>query len=1490
MTGAIIFTINGERHELLSCDPSTTLVQYIREKTTFKGTKVACGEGGCGSCAVLVSRYDTQTRAVEERTLNACLAPVCSLDGCAVTTTEGLGSSRSAKGLHAVHKRLAGFHASQCGFCTPGMAVSLYASLRKARGGQATAPHPVGVTDGVSNGAPCDENGGEDALTALRSLTQAAAEEAIGGNLRRCTGYRPILDACKSFAGAGLDVEDLGLSAFCKGDGRTQREVLPIYDAGDDPAFPDFLVRELEARASSQADASMAGNGHLATSEGVKTWHAPGSLAEVWRLLEEAASPDQVSSPVKLLCGNTMGGVYKDLPRPLVCISLSKIAELRQVTRSPEGVRVGAAISLAELIEVLAAAPSLTPPGKAQRQGPARSSAGEASPVFVELAEHLRQVATPHVRNAASVAGNLIMAQQRGFESDVATILLGVGASITISSKSSKSSPMPLGDFFLRDKLAPLEVVESITIPSWAPIETAIEFATKVGGFHVKDGEASPEHRGLRAICRTYRAAPRPRGNAHAFAIGAFVAILGPAPAPGGHSSANGIGAANGRQDGEEEGATVVRYVQLAFGAIGRKHPMRARRAEAFLTNRELTAGVLLEALAVLREELQPPPGTRKAEYRVSAAAGFLFAFLAPHAPRLSPPPQSAPAASPLRKDGGVTRGHQKFAFPKEHFPVSEPVPKLGAELQASGEAVYVDDIPSPPGCLHAAFVMSSVALAKVVGVDPTEALRLPGVTAFLSEKDVPAGGQNLSLSYGSPPLSDSLFAGDTVEFVGHPVGLVVADSYAHAKEAAAKVAISYDTQSAGSPILTLDDAVARSSFIPLPGFDRSKPSRGDAAKALREAVHKIEGAEASCGTQMHFYLEPNTALAVPDEGGTLTVYSSNQSPEMVQSSIAKCLGVRQHAVRVVTRRLGGAFGAKATRAALIAVACALAAFKLGRPVRMALDRNTDMAITAGRSEAKAKYDVGFDSDGRITALQMDVVLNAGVTKDLSIVSAMMLPTAACRYGWGAFHIDLKLCRTNLPTRTTMRAPGEVQGTFLAETVIEHVAAVLGLDPHVVRERNQLDMAALADFYKDGAPAQPSQYTLPRIWEGLKASARYEERAAAADEFNRASPWRKRGLAMTPVVYKVPMLVKPGRVSVHADGSVVVEEGGVEMGQGLWTKVRQTVAYGLGRLWEDDGADAGGEGAARREGGANGAAAHDRVPNGGVDMDKIRIIDQDSLSLPNGAISGASTTSEASCEAVRRACEVLVARLRPVREEVEKESAEKGRPATASWEDVIAKARSRDMDLSAQGFFSGKASGGGPISYLNFGAAVSEVEVDVLTGATTILRSDICYDCGKSLNPGIDIGQVEGAFVQGIGYLFEETIISDEGKLVSDGTWEYKIPSYDTIPRELNVELLHSSGNSKGILSSKASGEPPLLLAFSVHAAIRHAVRAARSACAALPPVAGDRVAGQRSERGGEAFFRMDNLATMDRVQALCGHDFVDRYLASMATVEGKGQ
>ncbi|OWM69066.1 hypothetical protein CDL15_Pgr025253 [Punica granatum] len=1339
----LVFAVNGQRFELSDVDPSTTVLEFLRLHTGFKSVKLGCGEGGCGACLVLLSRYDPASDRVEDYTVSSCLTLLCGIGGCSITTTEGLGNTKD--GFHPIHKRFSGFHASQCGFCTPGMCISLYGALVNAE--KTDRPEP---TKGFSK------------------LTVSEAERAISGNLCRCTGYRPIADACKSFA-ADVDIEDLGLNTFWrKGeDKEASLSRLPPYDQNTDiRGFPEFLKEEVKA------------------SDGLGVekcnWYSPVTLDELQCLFGQDGMDK--GHRVKLVVGNTSVGYYKENQRWDRYIDLRHIPELQVITKDKTGIEIGAAVtitkSIKELRDFSECLPNL-----------------DSGNIFRRLADHAEKVASWHIRNSGSLGGNLVMAQREKFPSDIVTVLLAAGSSVHILA-GSKHEIVTLDEFLKRPPLDSKSLLLSVKIPIW-------------------------ESRSSKILFETYRAAPRPLGNALPYLNAAFLAEVSQC---------------------DSSKVIHIKSCRMVFGAHGHEHAVRARRLEEVLVGgRALSLSLLREAIEVAKETVVPEDGISSPDYRRSLAAAFVFKFLVPLIESTAPMTKyldgyaNYSLAKDIKQDrkqledvaAQLSYGKQVIEVDKQYSPVGEPVKKSLSTIQASGEAVYVDDIPSPTNCLYGAFIYSTKPLARVKGIRFSPRLPKDAVISVVSFLDIPAGGENL----GSRTVlgNEALFSDELAHCAGDRVAFVVAESQKNADLAAEAALIDYDTEDLEPPILSVEDAVERSSFFEVPSFLQPKQV-GNFSEGMAEADHKILSARIQLGSQYYFYLENQSALAIPDEDNCMVIYSSMQCPEFLHGTVARCLGVPEHNIRVITRRVGGGFGGKSMRSMPVATACAVAAQKLNRPVRTYLNRKTDMILAGGRHPMKITYSVGFKSNGKITALHLDVLINAGLSADISPIVPQNIVGALKKYNWGSLSFEFKVCKTNHTSKSAMRAPGEVQGSFIAEVVIEHVASALLMEPDAIRNVNIHTYDSLSLFYGSNAAGAPKDYTGPSIWSKLDSSSDLARRAEEVKEFNIHNKWIKRGISRVPVVYEVTVRPTPGKVSVLSDGSVVVEVGGTELGQGLWTKVKQMVAFGLGLIQCDGSMEL---------------------------LEKVRVVQTDTLSVIQGGWTAGSTTSEANCQAVKLCCDTLVERLRPLRDSLREQM------GSVTWEVLIEQAYLQFVSLSASAFYCPESI---LMRYLNYGAAV---EIDVLTGETTILRSDIIYDCGKSLNPAVDLGQIEGAFVQGIGFfMLEEYTTNSEGLVNTNGTWTYKIPTLDTIPRVFNVEVL-SSGHHKGrVLSSKASGEPPLLLAASVHCATRTAIKEARR-----------QLLSWSGMDTTDSPFQLDVPATLPIVKGLCGLDSIEGYL-----------
>ncbi|HYF60920.1 MAG TPA: xanthine dehydrogenase molybdopterin binding subunit [Burkholderiaceae bacterium] len=733
--------------------------------------------------------------------------------------------------------------------------------------------------------------------------------------------------------------------------------------------------------------------------------------------------------------------------------------------------------------------------------------------------------------------------------------------------------------------------------------------------------------------------------------------------------------------------------------------------------------------------------------------------------------------------------------------PGFEPaVPHESAALHVAGRARYVDDLPEPAGTLHAAIGCAGLAHARIDGLDLSAVRAAPDVVDVLVAADLPAAN-----NYGAVIHDDPLLADGEVQYEGQPLFVVVAASHRAARVAARRATVSATPLPA---ILTIADAIAASAWV-LPPVE---VVRGDAPAALAAAPHRLRG-RSEVGGQDHFYLEGQVALALPQDDGGMVVHSSTQHPSEVQHVVAEALGLPSSAVRVECRRMGGGFGGKESQPALFACLAAVAARRLGRPVKLRLDRDDDMTITGKRHPFEADWEVGFDASGRLLALDVVLASDCGYSADLS---GPVNDRALCHLDNAYFLEHLRArslrCRTHKVSNTAFRGFGGPQGMFVIEEVIDAIARALGLDPLEVRRANL--------YGPDGRDVTHygqvvSDDVLPRVIDRVAARAGYAERRAAVEAFNRRGGPLRRGLALTPVKFGIsfnaPHLNQAGALlQLYADGSLLVNHGGTEMGQGLFTKVAQVVA---------------------REFDLPAAA--------------VRVSATDTSKVPNTSATAASSGSDLNGMAALDACRILKARLEALMAEAW------GVPADAlRWHDgalvapgpgsrrialpeLARRAHVARVSLSAQGYYrtpdihwDAAAFRGHPFYYYAYGAAVSEVAIDLRTGEHRVLAVEIVHDAGASLNEAIDVGQVEGGFVQGMGWLTSEELVWDaRGRLATHAPSTYKIPTAGDLPPHFRVELLPDSPNrSATIHRSKAVGEPPLMLALSVYHAIRDAV------------------------------------------------------------------
>ena len=712
-----------------------------------------------------------------------------------------------------------------------------------------------------------------------------------------------------------------------------------------------------------------------------------------------------------------------------------------------------------------------------------------------------------------------------------------------------------------------------------------------------------------------------------------------------------------------------------------------------------------------------------------------------------------------------------------------------------SGQARYIDDLPMPEKLLHAAVGHSEQAHARILSMDLTEVRSYPGVVAVITAKEVP--GQ---LDIGPVFPGDPVLADDIVEHIGQPIFAVAATSHEAARKAAKLAKVEYQPLEA---VVTVRQALDKEFFV--------RPSRtqrrGDPDRALAQAPHRLSGQQ-TVGGQEHFYLEGQACLVEPTEDRGMFVHTSSQHPSEVQKLVAEVLGLPIHEVQAEVRRMGGGFGGKETQAAALACVAALLANVTGRPVKYRLSRPDDMIQTGKRHDFFNTYDIGFDNQGLILGADIMVAGRCGYSPDLSdaIVDRAMF------HADNAYYLDQARvtghrCKTHTVSNTAFRGFGGPQGMMIIEQAMDDIARHLGQDPLDIRKLNLYRPGRETTHYGQDI----EQHVLPELMEKLEASSDYRQRRQEIRAFNQASPVLKRGLALTPVKFGISFTAKflnqaGALVHIYTDGSIHVNHGGTEMGQGLFIKVAQVVASAFQ-----------------------------------VDLERVKVSATRTDKVPNTSPTAASSGSDLNGMAALDACEKILSGLEAFAAEHWNESPDNIHFAdnqviignvTLPWADFVQTAYMNRISLSSSGFYATPkihydpdTGTGRPFLYYANGAACCEVVVDTLTGEYRVMRTDILHDVGRSLNPDIDIGQIEGGFIQGMGWLTtEELVYSDDGRLLTTGPATYKIPAASDCPPDLRISLLPESPNREAtVFHSKAVGEPPLMLSIAVWSALRDA-------------------------------------------------------------------
>ena len=752
------------------------------------------------------------------------------------------------------------------------------------------------------------------------------------------------------------------------------------------------------------------------------------------------------------------------------------------------------------------------------------------------------------------------------------------------------------------------------------------------------------------------------------------------------------------------------------------------------------------------------------------------------------------PAAAGERNIAPATLSPHAPAAPGPASGVSRP--HESARAQVAGSATYVDDIPEVKGTLHAAPILSTVAHGRLLGVDASAALALAGVRGVVLSADIP--GDKLLATFVH---DEAIFAIDKVEHIGQVVGLVLADTVMQARRAARKVQLKIEPL---PPVLSPREAHAQKSYV-LPAVT---VRRGEPEAAMATSQHTLSG-QLEVGGQEHFYLEGQVAYALPLEQDQWWIYSSTQHPGEIQHWVAHALGLENNAVTVECRRMGGGFGGKETQAGHLAVWAALAARKFKRPVKLRLDRDDDFMVTGKRHPFAYDYQAGFDGTGLLTALKLTMLANCGFSADLSgPVADRAIFHVDNAYYLSDVEIVSHRCKTNTQSHTAFRGFGGPQGVIVIEAILGDIARQLGLDPFDVRMRN---LYGIEERNVTHYQMKVEDNILAPLLSKLEQTAQYRRGREAILAWNAANPIIKKGLAITPVKFGISFTATlfnqaGALVHVYTDGSVQVNHGGTEMGQGLNTKVAQIVADELG-----------------------------------VPFERVRSTAADTSKVPNASATAASSGTDLNGRAAQYAARNVRDNLAAFVAGLDgcgagaiefRGGSVLSPKSTRSFDEVVKAAYANRIQLWSDGFYRTPkihydkvTLTGRPFYYFAYGAACCEVVIDTLTGESRVLKVDILHDVGTSINPALDIGQIEGGFVQGMGWLTTEQLVwNDKGYLSTHAPSTYKIPATGDIPAHFKVDLWPEANREDNVGGSKAVGEPPFMLGIAVWEALREAV------------------------------------------------------------------
>lgn len=1522
MENSVHFFLNGKSVTIENPSPDLLLIDYLKSpEVALSGPKKPCGQGGCGGCTVILSKWNFEKQNPEHLAINSCLRPVCALGGLSITTIEGTGAVRKPDSKHQVLKASStrgtipvGEHqspvfdeahlASESKIKAVEEAISESLTSTKCSANleikenisefvsenSHSGMNPVAYQLALNNGSQCGYcsvgfvMNMSEFIVNNPEATKKEIEQAFDGNLCRCTGYRSILTGMKTFASDWSSLDE-------------KNRMICIPDPVSKAQLPSNVTIPFPSIAQ-------------LPSNGVTTnrWSSPKTLEALADILKH-------NKNTRLVQGNTSYGIYKNEYK-----DTTFYADIRHIkslntnsTLTDDYLEFSASTTYSELIVLLSN-------GINKLKSISKKTTSSDISILEALEYMAQRTAGRIVRNAATIGGNTMLVFKHilkctgePFPSDLLTALFAMDTKIHyyhLDANFVYKEHTKTLENLLNDILKDPEIADKIVLVSY---KISLKSANDV---------SISQKVALREV------------NAHSIVNSTITFDI--------------------------NDACIVKSCTIVFGGIA-PYPWRPKDTEKIINNKTLSLADAPYLISLLAKEVaaelkkwddrmeEVPNEGFTAEYRIQLATSFFYKSII-HTLKVKgvPIPENLNSITEVKwGNWPVSDGIQKYKSQDFKAPVAQPFIKVTAMYQTSGQIHYTHEIPVTPLTLNGAFVQSQKALMNYTFKNPDSnneieiaelrielKKRFPTFSDIITYKDIKNGGVN----YQGMGSDQPLFADKLISYVGQSIAMVLAPSDQDAIQIAAYVSsncIKYTSPGSpwvgkwSEPIIDLLDAIKKDSVFPdapktasfvshiwkitRPGsqFDWvSNSENGSEIELVRDKEIKtrknikinsvpctIVNSSQLCGGQAHFYMEPQACIATPIDESRMKIQPSVQSPGAMHDTVTMALNMHYNQIEVEIPAVGGGFGGKTEQTRFIAGPTAVAAKATKRPIRLVVPRDEDTAMIGKRHAYYGEYQIAVDSGtdndnhkGIIHGLQLKMWGDGGAFYDCSfIVSNCVQLRTDNAYKIENFESQIDVCRTNTAPSTAMRAFGDVQGKNILENAIDDAAISINMRPEDLREKNLYDRGDVTPF------GQALSYCyMKQVWEYAKKVSNFEEKYCEVQKFNDENKWTKRGISMIPVKYgsgyNLLLLEQSAAVVVvnPRDGTIVIHQGGVEIGQGLVTQVQQVASYVLG-----------------------------------IPMDMIFIDNVNTSIIPNPTSTGGSTGTPYSCEAVKQTCEQLRSRMMEFGYKMLKENGEDwckqnqidfwnyGAGENKGWakkiensqgkltmiwqnltnlassqrvnliESYTAKIKGGEVQIPAMTFKPMEDQpnipgievdktvklGGGVDSFVGFtySAACSVTEVDILTGEVKIISSDIIYDMGWSMNPALDIGQVEGAFVQGIGYLMTEKLVSETsgkniGRLNTTNTWRYKIPAITTIPLEMNTYLFPRDEDSvksipedsNEIFSAKEVGEPPLVLANSVFFAIKAAIRASRV------------------ERKLSPLFRFDAPATVQEVRRAC--------------------